>query len=98
MQSKKISKDFLKDMPLKVTSEWISRVNRLYGSVEKKVALGRVESTSKGSSLRSCGWVQIISLESILFFHLGKFYGELTFPLNSISEIQNSCFLIINIY
>lgn len=52
--------------------------------VEKKDALGRVESTFKGSSLRSCGCVQIISFESILFSHFGKFYGELTFSLNSI--------------
>lgn len=36
--------------------------------------------------------MQILSLEPILFFCFGKFYGELTFSLSSVSVIQKSLF------
>lgn len=36
--------------------------------------------------------MQILSPESILFFCFGKFYGELTFSLSSVSAIQKSLF------
>lgn len=42
---------------------------------------------------RICAWVDVLSLESILFFHFGKFYGKLTFSLSYMSAIQKFMFL-----